>query len=157
MVTFWIVTFFNFRLLCLPVNYHVLHYTQTLIPRPPSSSVLVYFKWFLNTQLTTVLTRGERRFWCCYLIQHNDVRFLQDGSSDGHALLLAAAQLQTSLPDLRVVACSHTFSVTNTGRLHGPWRQEHLASPWGRSRILTWMSAAAAASSTSSRVAVMRL
>lgn len=47
-------------------------------------------------------------FWCWYLVQQNDVRFLQDGSSDGYPLLLAAAQLQAALPDLRVVACSHT-------------------------------------------------
>lgn len=55
-----------------------------------------------------LVPREGRWFWCRYLVQQNDVRFLQDGSSDGHPLLLAAAQLQAALADLRVVACSHT-------------------------------------------------
>src|SRR5262245_1847657 len=55
------------------------------------------------------------------LVEHQDRRSLEDGASDGHALLLAAGQFEAAFADLGVVA---------------PWRNADERIDLGKARRL---------------------
>lgn len=64
-----------------------------------------------------------------YLIQQDDAGVLEEGAGNGHALLLASAQLQAALAHLRVVACGHSRASPCPGGLVGKGGGSQLHPP----------------------------